>query len=106
MENLRLRPDEMKLSQPGISVLKAPTPLEAAIDIRTAYPDATGLHEAAKVVGSASSEAIQAAGFDLIPTPSKRLPNHHRIVHPDGVAGFTDENLARLAQAFTNSTGN
>lgn len=45
------------------------------------------------------------AGFDIIPTPSAALPNHHRITHPDGVAGFNDANLGRLAEVFQNSTG-
>jgi hypothetical protein len=106
VENLRLKPKEAKLNPPGISVLKTPTPGEAAAEMRAAYPDATGLHEAAKTVGSSTTEAIRGAGFDVIPTPSRRLPNHYRLIHPEGVAGFTDENLARLAQVFTNTTGN
>jgi hypothetical protein len=105
IENLRLKAKEAKLRPPGISVLKAPTPDEAAAEMRAAYPDATGLNEAAKTVGTSTVEAIRAAGFDVIPTPSNRLPNHHRLIHPDGAAGFTDENLARLAEAFTNTTG-
>jgi len=63
------------------------------------------LHEQAKTIDSASEEAIRAAGFDMIPSPSTALPNHHRIIHPEGVAGFSDENLARLAEAFANTTG-
>lgn len=106
VENLRLKPKEAKLNPPGISVLKAPTPGEAAAEVRAAYPDATGLHEAAKTVGSSSTEAIRSAGFDVVATPSRRLPNHHRITHPEGVGGFTDENLTRLAEVFTNTTGN
>jgi len=47
----------------------------------------------------------RAVGFDVIPAPSRRLPNHHRRIHPQGAAGFTDENLARLAAAFINTTG-
>jgi hypothetical protein len=106
IENLRLKPKETQLNPPGISVLKAPTPGEAASEMRAGYPGATGLHEAAKTVGSSTTEAIRSAGFDVIPVPSRRLPNHHRLTHPDGAAGFTDENLARLAEAFTNTTGN
>jgi len=37
--------------------------------------------------------------------PSQTLPNHYRITHPAGLAGFTDENLKRLANAFANTTG-
>jgi hypothetical protein len=74
--------------------------------MRAAYPDATGLHEAAKTVGSSTTEAIRSAGFDVIPNRTKRLPNHHRIVHPEGASGFTDENLARLSEAFKTTTDN
>jgi hypothetical protein len=66
---------------------------------------AKGLHEAAKTVGTTSEELIRVAGFDIIPNPTRKLPNHHRIIHPDGVAGFTDENLERSSQVFTNTTG-
>jgi len=105
VENLRLKPREATLNPPGISVIKAPTPSAAAQEIRTGLPKAKNLHEQAKTIGSASKEAIRAAGFDVVPTPSAALPNHHRIIHPEGVAGFNDANLARLAEAFVNTTG-
>jgi hypothetical protein len=105
VENLRLKPREATLKPPGISVIKAPTPGAAAQEMRTGLPKAKNLHEQAKTIGSASEEGIHAAGFDVIPTPSTALPNHHRIIHPAGVAGFNDENLARLAEAFVNTTG-
>lgn len=105
VENLRLKPKEATLHPPGISVLKSPTPGQAAAEMRAAYPDASGLQEATRTVGSSTPEAIRNAGFDVIPVPSRRLPNHHRLIHPDGVAGFTDENLKRLAAVFTNTTG-
>jgi hypothetical protein len=106
VENLRLKPREATLSPPGISVIKAPTPAAAAQEIRTGLPRAKKLHEQAKTIGSANEDAIRAAGFDVIPTPSASLPNHHRIVHPDGAAGFNDANLAQLAEAFITTTGN
>ncbi len=105
MENLRLKPAEAALNPPGISVLKAPTPGDAAAQVRAAFPTAKGLHQSAKTVGSTTEAAIRSAGFDIIPNPTTKLPNRHRIIHPDGVAGFTDENLARLAGVFTNTTG-
>jgi hypothetical protein len=58
-----------------------------------------------EAVGTATAAAIRAAGFEVLPDPTARLPNHGRLVHPGGLAGFTDENLARLAQAFQNTTG-
>lgn len=105
VENLRLKPKEATLDRPGISVLKSSTPGEAAQQMRTAFPKAKGLHEAAKTMGSTSEELIRSIGFDTIPVPSKALPNHYRILHPEGVPGFKDENLARLAQVFVNTTG-
>ena len=106
VENLRLKPKEATLNPPGISVIKAQTPNAAAQEIRTGYPKATKLHEHAKTIGSAAIDPIQKAGFDVIPMPSEALPNHHRLIHPDGVVGFSDENLARLAEVFVNTTGN
>lgn len=105
VENLRLKPRESTLIPPGISVIKTPTPDEAAQEIRTGLPKAKNLHEQAKTIGSASEESIRGAGFDVVPAPSAVLPNHHRIIHPDGEAGFNDANLARLAEAFVNTTG-
>lgn len=105
MENLRLKPREAALDLPGISVIKAPTPAAAAQEMRTGLPRAKGLHEQAKTIGSTTEEAIRRVGFDIIPTPSTALPNHHRIIHPDGATGFNDANLARLAEVFVNTTG-
>jgi hypothetical protein len=105
LENLRLKPREAALDVPGISVIKAPTPGDAARDIRTAFPKARGLHEQARTIGTTSEEAIRSAGFDVIPTPSTALPNHHRITHPEGAAGFRDDNLAKLVEVFVNTTG-
>ena len=99
IDNLRLKPREAALNPPGISVLKTPTPGDAARQMRTAFPRARALHQAATTVGSTTEELIRGAGFDIIHVPSVTLPNHYRIIHPDGAAGFNDVNLARLAQA-------
>jgi hypothetical protein len=42
------------------------------------------------------------AGY-IMPNPTKKYPNHHRLIHPDGVAGFSDENPMRLSEAFTDT---
>jgi hypothetical protein len=105
VENLRLKRREERLHPPGISILKAVSPVDAAVQIRAAFPAAAGLLRAAQVVGTTSAAMIRKAGFDVYPCPSKKLPNHYRIIHPDGLAGFTEENLVKLSQAFTNSTG-
>lgn len=104
VENLRLKPLETRLNPPGISVVKAPTPREAADHIRAAFPRAVDLQEAAKILGTTTVEKIRAAGFDVLADPSRKLPNHHRLIHPDGAAGFSDENLQKLSEAFTDTT--
>jgi hypothetical protein len=103
--NLRLNPREATLDIPGISVLKCASPGEAARQMRTAIPRAKRLHAAAGTVASTTEDLIRTAGFDIIVRPSKTLPNHYRIIHPDGAAGFSDENLARLALVFVDSKG-
>jgi hypothetical protein len=105
VENLRLKPREAMLNPPGIALLQASSPGEAARQMREAFPAADGLHEAAQVIGSTTIDNIRRAGFDVIPNPTRKLPNHYRLVHPDGVAGFNDENLARLSAVFTETSG-
>jgi len=105
VENLRLKPREVTLNPPGISLLQGPSPEEAARQMREVFPAANGLHEAAQVIGSTTIDNIRGAGFDIIPNPTKKLPNHYRLIHPDGVAGFNDENLARLSAVFTETSG-
>jgi hypothetical protein len=105
VENLRLKPREAKLNPPGISVLQAPSPGGAARQMREEFPDAEQLHEAAREVGSTTADKIRSAGFGLHPNPTRKLPNHYRIVHRDGAAGFVEENLRRLSAVFTNTSG-
>ncbi len=81
------------------------TPADAAAEVRQGLPQAKRLHEQAKTIGSTTIEAIRSVGFDVIPQPSQALPNHHRIIHADGVPGFGEETLAQLASVFTNTTG-
>ena len=82
------------------------TPQEAADQMRQAFPDPVQnarLWQDAQVVASSTVVAIIAAGFLVIPLPTRRLPNHGRITHTQGVAGFTDTNLARLVRIFQDS---
>lgn len=105
MENLRLKPREATFNPPGISLLQSASPSEAAGQMREAFPTADRLHETAQVVGSTTADKIRRAGFDIIPNPTKKLPNHYRLIHPDGVMGFNDENLASLSAIFTDTSG-
>ena len=57
------------------------------------------------ILGSTTVDNIRGAGIDVIPDPTKKLPNHYRLIHRDGIAGFNDENLARLSAVFTETSG-
>jgi hypothetical protein len=73
--------------------------------MKAAFPRSKKWSKAAETVGSATVGDIRAAGFEVVPDPTTRFPNHVRLVHADGAAGFTDVNLARLLRAFHNTTG-
>ena len=96
---------EATLNPPGISFLHAPSPGEAARQIREAFPAADGLHAAAQVIGSTTVDKIRGVGFDVTPNPTRKLPNHYRLIHPEGVAGFSDEHLTQLSAVFTETSG-
>jgi len=81
------------------------TPQQAANDMRAAFPKGTNIQAASQTTGTASVDAIRAAGFDVIHDPSAKFPNHARIVHPDGPAGFDDpENRKKLSAAFKDTS--
>ena len=79
----------MAMEIPGLSVLQADTPEEAATQIINAFPGAKRLIEKAGIVGSTTRKLIESAGFRLRRDPTRKFPNHHRIIHRDGSAGFT-----------------
>ena len=93
------------LHPPGISVLLGGTPQEAAADWRAVFSK-PGASAKAGIVGTADTERIRDLGFDVIPWPTPNFPNHGRLVHPtEGAAGFSAENLRKLADVFTNTAG-
>jgi RHS repeat-associated protein len=107
IENLRLKEREKALDPPGISVLLSCPPCAAAEQMRKAFPDKKKykkIWEDSKTVASGPVEAIREAGFDVIYNPTDKFPNHGRIVHPDGEAGFNDENLKKLSNALSTTT--
>jgi hypothetical protein len=73
--------------------------------LRTAESGCFTCHGGRQAFGSTTVEKIRSAGFDVIANPTKRLPHHYRLIHPDGVAGFNDENLVRLSAVFTETSG-
>ena len=105
VENLRLKPQEVTLTPPGISLLQSPSPGEAARQILEAFPAADRLHEATRVVGSTTVDNIRSAGYDVIPSPTRKLPNHYRLIHPEEARGFNDANLTKLSTMFTDTSG-
>ncbi len=99
-----MKPAETELNPPGISVLKGGSPADAAWQMTEAFPGATRLRELASVVGTSTERAIRDAGYDVVPDPTRRFPNHHRLIHPGGAGSFHDEDaLAKLSEAFTDS---
>lgn len=104
VDNLRLSPLEEALTPPGISVLLGGTPQEAADQMRRAFPRSRKWQEASRSVGTATTGAVRQTGFDVVPDATARFANHARVIHPDGVDGFNDGNLDRLAQTFENTT--
>jgi hypothetical protein len=104
VENLRLKPKEKILVPPGVSVLLGGTPEKVRQDVRRAFPHAAVLLEAAATIGTATVAAIRETGFDVIADPTRHFPNHARLVHPKGIDGFSDADLAELSRVFKNVT--
>ena len=99
LANLALKPSEATSEPPGFSVLLGGTPHEAADQMRRVFPDPrqfARLHAQSVIVASATVEEIRLAGFDVISVATGRFPNHGRVTHGAGAAGFTPENLAQL----------
>ena len=104
--NLKLKAAEARLKPPGISILVGGTAQQAAADFRRVFGPHSTLGKKASVVGTAAIDSIRDAGFDVIEDPTSNFPNHGRLIHPtEGAAGFTDENLERLSQAFSDQGG-
>lgn len=102
-DNLTLKPDEAALVPPGVSVLLAGTAAEAAAVMRRWFPRMAPRGRTS--VGTATVGQIRQAGFDVIMNPSRRFPQHGRLIHPDGAVGFSQGNRERLALCFVNRTG-
>ncbi len=102
--NLRLKPGEVTLTPPGISTHVGGTPGEAVDNMRAVY-NRSKKWQGPQTVATTTAVDIRSAGFDVIADPTPNFPNHARVVHPNGVAGFTDDNLRRLAAAFVTTSG-
>ena len=89
---------------PGVSVLLGGTAEKVRQDVRRAFPHAAMLLETAAMIATATVAAIRETGFEVIADPTRHFPNHARLVHPKGIDGFDDANLAKLSRAFTDVT--
>ena len=105
VEMLRLTAFEQTLTPPGFSVLIGGEPREAAEQIRARFPTSRKWKRLAGTVASGTVAQIRQAGYDVMSDPTPNLSNHARVIHTDGVAGFSDENLGILASAFRDTTG-
>ena len=101
--NLGLKPVEATLEPPGISTFQGGTAAEAAETMRRQHPRMAP--RGRTVVGSTSAGQVRSACFDVIIDATRRFPQHARLIHPDGVAGFNRENLERLSKCFEDHSG-
>jgi hypothetical protein len=101
--NFRLTDSELALLPPGVSVLFGGGAQQAANQVRSTFADSdrfSELHLLAELVATTTAGHVRAIGFDVIAVPTKRLPNHGRIVHPRGIDGFDDQSLKWLGESF------
>lgn len=103
--NLHLSAVDRQQDPPGLSVLLGGTAPEAADQMRSAFPGSRKWQKTAGVIGTTTAEAIRQTGFEIVPDSTSRFPNHARLIHPEGEAGFTDERLEALARVFRDTTG-
>jgi hypothetical protein len=59
--------------------------------MRREFGDSKKWKRRGRIVATATAADISAAGFAVIEFPTHTLPNHGRIIHADGIEGFTDE---------------
>lgn len=103
VENLSLKPGERDLRPPGISLFRGGTARQAVEQMRQAFPRSLKWGRGQVLtVGTAELRAIREQGFDIMPDPTTRFPNHCRLIHSGLAAGFSDENLQKLSKVFVN----
>ncbi|NVK65942.1 MAG: RHS domain-containing protein, partial [Flavobacteriales bacterium] len=97
-----------QLDPPGISLIRANSAEEAGNIMKAAFPKATGLHQSIDSgnIAETTAKKIREAGFDVIHDPTKRLGDAHaRLIHPNGVDGFSDANKSNLSSKFNSGCG-
>jgi len=99
VDNFRLKAREHRISPVGISVLIGGTAEEASNAMKRAFSQ-DDMQLLAQTVASARLGDIRAAGFDIIPYPSRNFGNHGRLIHAEGTAGFQPVALSTLFSCF------
>ena len=95
VDNLKLKPKELEMDEPGISFLKNETPQAAANQMRKEFPR---MMEGVNEVGSTNADLVRQAGFEIKADATRRFPNHYKLTHPDGASGFNQANLQELSK--------
>ena len=85
---------------PGLSVLLYEGAEDASRRMLREFGESKKWKRKGRIVATTTAAGITAAGFTVIEFPTHTLPNHGRIIHSDGIEGFTEENLRRLSEAF------
>lgn len=101
--DLSLKPSETTLKPPGFSLLCGGSAAEAAEAMRRQFPRMAPRGQT--VVGSTTVGQVRAAGFDVRKNATVRFPQHARLVHPNGLTGFTTVNIQLLTQCFAETAG-
>ena len=103
LDNLKLKPGEIKLNPSGISLIRASSAKEAGDIMKEAFTKATRLHDIINAgnIAEIDAKSIREAGFDVIDNPTKSIGDAHaRLIHPDGADGFSNSNLKKLSDNF------
>lgn len=89
---------------PGISLIRANSAEEAGDIMKKAFPKASNLHTTINAgnISETTAKQIRESGFDAIHNPTRQIGDPHaRLIHPNGVDGFNEENLKKLQKAFS-----
>ncbi len=98
---LTLSARDCSADPPGLSVLLYESALDASRRMLREFGELKKWRRFGRIVCTTTAAEIYASGYGVIEFPTHSLPNHGRIIHGDGIAGFTEENLRRLSALFT-----
>jgi RHS repeat-associated protein len=113
-ENLKLSNADKLGSPPGVSVLFGASPKDVRSKLRPIAESHEPLYKKAMgAIGSALVASVRATGFDVIDTSNdkstsalNRMRMHGLIIHPEGIVGFSNDNLMMLSTVFKDDPDN